>query len=465
MTRRWTEHLTVLGAYTLIALVLSYPLVLHLKDQIPGVQGDVWSYLWAMGWARVSTLDLRVNPFRDDFVFYPLGGATQLLWATALPSFVSIPLQLAIGLVPAFNLMYLAATVLTAYGTFLLAKFVLNRSDSSKNPSPAALKNGRRGEVRSTVTPAAFVAGLAFAFSALRLGYGLSFTNLYHTELIPFYILFLLKTHYEGGWRNSILAGLLLGLNVYIDFQIAAFLILFTALWFIAALLGWEHAQKKAPSSINSRPSSGLGQTGLRRLAYDARIKYVALIAIVSFFTAAPMIAIVAQDLNVEGSNYIRVYPLKYSAARSYDILSYILPNARSSLYQLVPTPQVAGVNAAVNVDGESQLSPDRQAFLGLFVLALALVGAFSRPRALALWIAAAHTLRTALLWSDSALCRGGPRDSFALHRPTRSPDRKQPPDTYALRFNDLPWHRDTGRGRSEQSVCPHSRRDRSSGY
>src|SRR5258707_11957704 len=102
------EHTVVLAAYTLIALLMSFPLITQFGDQIAGVDGDVWSYLWAMGWARVSLLNLGTNPFHTDYIYYPLGGATQLLWGTALPSFASIPLQLAFGLVAAFNLTYLA---------------------------------------------------------------------------------------------------------------------------------------------------------------------------------------------------------------------------------------------------------------------------------------------------------------------------------------------------------------------
>lgn len=383
LNRRWTKHLIVLGAYLLLALVSSYPLVLQFGNIIPGVQGDVWSYLWAMGWARVSALNLGVNPFRDDYVFYPLGGATQLMWASALPSFASIPLQLAFGLVPAFNLVYCGSTVLTAYGTFLLSRYVILSTgrikagqwlgpvaaSASKDslPDPHLVSPSRLNHTVTTPTYvdlASFVGGAAFAFCALRSGYGLAFTNLYHTELIPFFVLFVLKTRFEGGWRNPIIAGLLLGLNVYIDFQIAAFLVLFSVLVSVTSLA--------------------------MRSAFFATLPRFSTIALVSLLVASPMFAIVAQDLHTEGSNYIRVYPLKYSSARSYDLLSYFLPNARSSLFASLPAPQIAGVNAALNVDGESQRSPDRQAFLGLTVILLAIVGSIKQPRTMAIWIASA---------------------------------------------------------------------------
>jgi hypothetical protein len=353
-----SEHFIVPAALTLLAALASFPLVTQFSTHIAGVEGDVWSYLWAMGWARVAALNLATNPFHTDYVFYPLGGATQLLWGTALPSFASIPLQLAFGLVPAFNLVYLAASVLTGYGMYLLAKYefrFLNFKFRNLNF-------------------AAFIAGLAFTFSALRLGYGLAFTNLFHTEFIPFYVLFLLKTTRAPGWKNAVMAGLFFGLNAYVDFQIAAFLALLTVLWFL--FLGARMLFQKSRSVLHLRAKNGSNPL-LRALVLIAVAGVVVL----------PMLGLVLNDFAIEGGNYIRVFPLRYSAERSYDALAYALPNARSTLYQNVPAPRVENVNASVRTPDESELSPDRQSFLGITLLALAVVGAIRFGRKLLFWI------------------------------------------------------------------------------
>lgn len=359
------EHPIVLAAYTLIALALSFPLAAQFGDHIAGVDGDVWSYLWAMGWARASLLDLGVNSFHTDYIFYPLGGATQLLWGTALPSFASLPLQLAFGLVPAFNAMYLAASVLTAYGMYLLGKEVLTND------------NGPRREPLF-VRRSSFVVGLIFAFSALRLGYGLAFTNLFHTEFIPFYILFLLRATRNVGWKNAILAGFFFALNVYVDFQIAAFLAILTALWFLYVLI---------PRGVRALKNYSQVHDALR-VREDTTAPYARwlIILAVAGILSLPMLGLILNDFAIEGGNYIRVYPLKYSADRSYDALSFVLPNARSTLYQNI-APRVEGVNASVQTEGESELSPDRQSFLGITVLALALLGAIRFRRKLLFWI------------------------------------------------------------------------------
>ncbi len=375
--RDYRKHLVVLIAYTLIALAMTYPLILNFATAIPGVEGDAGSFVWALGWAKTA-LAVGANPFHTDYVFYPLGGATQLLWAVSLIAFASLPLQALFGLIVAHNLLYLAATVLTAYGMYLLAGYVLAdqkfqlpaaKFDLPASPIAAVMVTqyllagaGAERYARLKRLPPrelpAFVAGIAFAFAPLRLGYGLSFLNLFNTEWIPFYVLFLLRAVRAKSWRAAMLAGILLGLNAYIDFQIAAFLILFTALYFVTVL----------------------GADQIRRIQLFALTAFVALIV------AAPMLAIVANDFAAEGGNYIRVFPLKYSTDRAYDLLAYVLPNARSTLYANVPI-QVAGVNAGVNATDGSALSPDRQTFVGWFVLALAAHAIFWRWRRARFWL------------------------------------------------------------------------------
>lgn len=376
------EHRVVLAAYLLAALAMSYPLVTQFGDHIPGIDGDVWSYLWAMGWAREALLNdattglVATNPFHSDLVLYPLGGATQLLWGTALPSFASIPLQLAFGLVPAFNVGYLAASVLTGYGMYLVAKEVLLRAKELHLRAKRVSGGGREQLVHSTQEPgiqgASFVAGLVFAFGALRLGYGIAFTNLFHTEFMPFFVLFLWRATRRRGWKDAVLAGLFFALNVYVDFQIAAFLGLLAVLWFVygAATAAWNAL--KANKGIDL-PAIHLRQWGV--------------MSVVAGLASLPMLLFLFQDLSLEGGDYIRVYPLKYSAERSYDLLSFVLPNARSSLYASLPAPRIDGVNASVNTEGESEFSPDRQAFLGVTALVLALVGAVRFRRVLLFWI------------------------------------------------------------------------------
>lgn len=347
------DAVVALVVFSGIAILWSWPLASRIAGAIPGVDGDIWSYVWAMGLARLAVWN-GFNPFHTEQIFFPLGGATQLLWGTALPSFASIPLQLAFGLIPAFNLVYLAASALTGLGMYLLACDVLG--------------DARGGSSRRAVQAAALVSALAFAFGALRSGYGLAFTNLFHTEFIPFYILSLRHVTRKRQLKHAALAGLFLALNAYVDFQIAAFLVVLTALW-----AGWDVLTQ--------------GREWTRRDRRALAVRWAAMVAVAGGL-ALPMLGFLLNDFAIEGGNYIRVYPLRYSADRSYDLLSFVLPNARSTLYGGLPTPRVNGVNASLATPDESEMSPDRQAFLGFTTMALALVGIAAYRRALGFWIA-----------------------------------------------------------------------------
>jgi hypothetical protein len=376
--RNWRKHLVVLIAYTLIAVAMTYPLVLHLASAIPGVEGDSTSFLWALGWAKSALVDLHVNPLRTDYVFYPLGGATQLMWAVSLIGLASIPLQSVFGLITTYNLLYFAATVLTAYGMFLLADYVLRATEDGRrktefDPRPLppfqtllvvqfVMQSRRRAPRLSPLAP--FVAGLVFAFAPLRLGYGLAFLNLFNTQFIPFFVLFLIRATRERSWRNAVIAGIFFGLNAYIDFQIAAFLALFALIYAAYVVVSdWRAAR-----------------------ASIARWAVAALVAVV---IAAPMLAILQQDFNAEGGNYIGVFPIKYSLDRSYDLASYFVPNARSAIYANAPI-KIAGINAPIKPGDVTPLNPDAQSFVGYIALLLAAYAAVRRWRTARFWLLAA---------------------------------------------------------------------------
>ncbi|MBI5035214.1 MAG: hypothetical protein HZB51_32205 [Chloroflexi bacterium] len=415
LMRNWRKHVVILIAYTIVVIVMTYPLVLNFGTAIPGVEGDATSFVWALGWMKTALMDLRVNPFHTDYVFYPLGGATQLMWAVSLIAFVSIPFQYLLGLIATHNLFYLAATVLTAYGMYVLAEEILasdkllrsvpnDKIDAGVLPPlqtllvvQFVLEARRRAARRSPLAP--FVAGSVFAFAPLRLGYGLSFFNLFNTQLIPFYVLFLIRATRERTWRDAIVAGILLGLNAYIDFQIAAFLILFTALY--AAFVFLTEWMQSNPKDTKAQREKQL-VISRREISRSARndsfsrmnnilralVPLWSITTLTSLLVAAPMLAIVANDFATEGGNYIRVFPIKYSTDRSYDLVSYFVPNAWNTFYSFVP--KIPGVNGGVNANDGSALSPDRQPFVGYIVLALAIFATIAQWKRARLWSIAA---------------------------------------------------------------------------
>ena len=166
----------VLAVYSILTLVLTYPLVFHLSNTVPNDIGDPLLNTWILAWAGHALLN---NPF-DLFnanIFYPLPGTlaySEHLFSTAL---LALPVQLLTGEpLVAYNLSLLISFPLAAFGMYLLA-----------------LKwTGRPG--------AAFIGGLVFAFNPYR------FAAIAHLQLLTFqwlpFILLSLDTLLRAGNRG-----------------------------------------------------------------------------------------------------------------------------------------------------------------------------------------------------------------------------------------------------------------------
>ncbi len=130
-------HALALGVYALLALAVTFPMPLRLTRGIAGNQfGAVDGFLgiWNIWWTAQAVTQLR-DPFFTPLLFHPQG--LDLFWQTlSLPQgLIALPVTLALGPLPAYNLLILASFVLGGYTAFLFVRrFVPN--------DPAALAGG-----------------------------------------------------------------------------------------------------------------------------------------------------------------------------------------------------------------------------------------------------------------------------------------------------------------------------------
>ncbi|MEN9937784.1 MAG: hypothetical protein RLZZ387_4363 [Chloroflexota bacterium] len=134
---RWRPHVLALGVYALLALVVTYPMPLRLLDSIAANQpGSVDGFLgiWNIWWTARALTGLR-DPFFTPLLFHPQG--LDLFWQTlSLPQgLLALPVTLALGPLPAYNLLILASFVLGGYAAFLFVRYVTGSA-------PAALVGG-----------------------------------------------------------------------------------------------------------------------------------------------------------------------------------------------------------------------------------------------------------------------------------------------------------------------------------
>lgn len=240
LRRGWLAHALVIAAYALLAVVLTWPLAAHFGTHVPGNGVDDPALTWNLWWVRHALLTLKTNPLDCNLIFYPLGINLAFYTHTLLNGLLVVPLDAAVGLIPASNLLLLASFVLGGYGTFLLVRTLARRHAALR---ASARSDARAVEQRPDLASllAAFVAGLIYAFAANKLFYAaLGQWDIVSSQWIPFYALCLVKIEAEPGrWRHAILAGLFLVFQAYAEAIFASFLVLLTVLW-AAWPRGWR---------------------------------------------------------------------------------------------------------------------------------------------------------------------------------------------------------------------------------
>ena len=102
--RTLTSDGRVLLLYLFLALVLTYPLVLHVSTHVSGQGVDDPAQTWSLWWAKYSIVDLGVSPLSTDYLFYPVGINLAAYTPTLLNGILSVPLQFAFGVIVAQNL-------------------------------------------------------------------------------------------------------------------------------------------------------------------------------------------------------------------------------------------------------------------------------------------------------------------------------------------------------------------------
>ena len=120
----WRAHALALGVYALLALLVTFPMPLHMARSIAGNEyGAVDGFLgiWNVWWAARAITEPR-DPFVTPLLFHPQG--LDLFWQTlSLPNgLLALPATLALGPLPAYNLLILAGFTLGGYTAFLFVR-------------------------------------------------------------------------------------------------------------------------------------------------------------------------------------------------------------------------------------------------------------------------------------------------------------------------------------------------------
>ena len=222
-----------LAGYLLLTLGLTYPLVTQFGRAIPGDGFDGWQNYWNLWWIKTAVLEQHTHPWFTHLLYDPTGVGLLFHTLNAFNGFITLPIQLAFGLLPAYNTAVLFSFTFGGLGAYLLARFVLGPGSSH---------------------PAAFAAGVIFTFSPFHIAHLLGHMQVISLEWIPFYALYLLKAVKCGLdwteialrstlhtrrpiWRNGLLAAFFLVLVALCDWYYVLYCLILTAVVVVWVLL------------------------------------------------------------------------------------------------------------------------------------------------------------------------------------------------------------------------------------
>ncbi len=364
-------HLIVLGVYTLLALVLTWPLLPNIARAVPGVPQwafDESTFLWNTWYLKYALVDLLSNPLHTDLIWYPLGIDLILYTYNFFHALVAQPLMLAVNLPFASNVALLSSTALSGYGVFLLATYLLGAR--TRCPNIALEPADER-----SVALAAFGAGLIYAFASNRAIYAmLGHYDMVTTQWIPFYALALLRSldfrlSRQARLKTAALAGLFLALNGLAEMITALFLAIFTLIVVLVLLI----------DSLRHRDERllGFGKTLLEIVLAGAVISGVAFV-VWSPVLVPILVQFLTNDFSLQG--WGEAIPL------STDLLGWFTPTVLHPVFGGNVVDELRRVQLRALELGVDGFRDVNTVFLGWVTLALAIAGVIVYRSKVRIW-------------------------------------------------------------------------------
>ncbi|NLE77216.1 MAG: hypothetical protein GX605_10765 [Chloroflexi bacterium] len=359
LTTRGRRDLLALGVFALLTLGLSYPLLTRFFTHVPGSPTwafDEYTFVYNLWWFKHALFDLGANPLYSDYVFYPVGVSFVLYTYVLYHALVSLPLQPFLPLPAVSNALLLLATLLSAFGAYLLVGYLLRRERTPQRLSPGV------------IWLAAVGGGVFYAFAAPRAIYAaLGHYDMFSTQWLPFFALYLVKTVHERGWRNPALAGLFAALALLCEMIFGVFLALLALVYLAVA---WRQGTWRGVACWPwgaARPPAWLGLAGK-----------LALVGLTAALIYAPVLGFIVVELQ---QDYI-ITGWGHADQLSADLLGFVTPTALNPFWGEDWTQHLAQVK-----QGTARFADVNTVVVGWGLLALAALGWLWRRRSVRAWL------------------------------------------------------------------------------
>jgi len=198
-----------LTVYFPVCLVMTYPLVVHILNSVPGASGDTDVFFWNFWWFRKQILTNPRQLFFTKVIFYPIGTNLILHTHCLLDVLLSIPFSMFGNKILTFNLTILAVALTSGIAMHFLAR-----------------KLGFEEKI-------ALFAGLGYMICPFRMSALTGEINLFNTQWFPIYMILLLSLREMRPAKAGVIWGLV-ALGVFLtDYYYTLFLLWLTILHFL----------------------------------------------------------------------------------------------------------------------------------------------------------------------------------------------------------------------------------------
>ena len=225
----WLEELggLILG-FGLLAVGMTYPLVSHLREAVPGPPWDNLVWLYDLWWTRHTVFQGGGTPLFNPGLFAPFGYDVTLSETMLANKLLVAPVLALAGPVVAYNTLLLGSFVLTGLGTYLLVREL----------------TGSRA--------AGFVSGVILAFAPYRMhAMAAGWLPLISTQWLPLLFWSLERGVRRGSRRWFVLGGVLLAANVLSSWYYAYVVGPFALLYGLLRLKPWQSRQAARETAVS----------------------------------------------------------------------------------------------------------------------------------------------------------------------------------------------------------------------
>jgi hypothetical protein len=198
MNPKLRRDLLVLLFFTVLTLLMTWPLITRINTVYAGNNEDLWTFQWDNWWTRYA-LQHGENLLFTPVQFYPIGVSLAAHSLSFYNSLLWIPLAALFGDIAAYNITVLLTFILSGYTTYKLVEYLQGSEIGDQGSSP-------NSKPRSLIP--AVIAGIIFAFAPYHFSQSLGHVSLASVQWFPLLALFILKATRETKRRNGVWIGL-----------------------------------------------------------------------------------------------------------------------------------------------------------------------------------------------------------------------------------------------------------------